>query len=97
MDIIIRNEKIKSSDSEALIDIGIYFVENYNFEKQKLEFISRSEEIGDLSKLYGHVDVDVKGEVYQGNTSTRSEEHTSELQSRGHLVCRLLLEKKKIK
>src|SRR5439155_21543940 len=25
----------------------------------------------------------------------RSEEHTSELQSRGHLVCRLLLEKKK--
>src|SRR6266508_744683 len=27
--------------------------------------------------------------------SSRSEEHTSELQSRGHLVCRLLLEKKK--
>src|SRR3989442_2970848 len=26
----------------------------------------------------------------------RSEEHTSELQSRPHLVCRLLLEKKKI-
>src|SRR2546422_7580534 len=29
--------------------------------------------------------------------STRSEEHTSELQSRLHLVCRLLLEKKKKK
>src|SRR5690625_6005794 len=28
-------------------------------------------------------------------SQTRSEEHTSELQSRGHLVCRLLLEKKK--
>src|SRR5437870_9212441 len=28
-------------------------------------------------------------------TGSRSEEHTSELQSRGHLVCRLLLEKKK--
>src|SRR5690625_6483881 len=27
---------------------------------------------------------------------SRSEEHTSELQSRGHIVCRLLLEKKKI-
>src|SRR5690625_5851271 len=27
--------------------------------------------------------------------AVRSEEHTSELQSRGHLVCRLLLEKKK--
>src|SRR5439155_6557221 len=30
------------------------------------------------------------------DVSTRSEEHTSELQSRGHLVCRLPLEKKKI-
>src|SRR3989442_4829065 len=29
--------------------------------------------------------------------SARSEEHTSELQSRPHLVCRLLLEKKKKK
>src|SRR5207253_7559841 len=31
--------------------------------------------------------------IYPGEV--RSEEHTSELQSRGHLVCRLLLEKKK--
>src|SRR5439155_14050824 len=31
------------------------------------------------------------------NFNGRSEEHTSELQSRGHLVCRLLLEKKKKK
>src|SRR5207253_3810150 len=30
-------------------------------------------------------------------SNIRSEEHTSELQSRGHLVCRLLLEKKKKK
>src|SRR5690625_6935055 len=28
----------------------------------------------------------------RGRASARSEEHTSELQSRGHLVCRLLLE-----
>src|SRR2546421_4555418 len=31
------------------------------------------------------------------DASVRSEEHTSELQSRSDLVCRLLLEKKKIK
>src|SRR2546422_7322115 len=35
-------------------------------------------------------------EIVQGPVS-RSEEHTSELQSRLHLVCRLLLEKKKKK
>src|SRR2546429_6464562 len=34
--------------------------------------------------------------IYQGDwLAVRSEEHTSELQSRLHLVCRLLLEKKK--
>src|SRR5690625_6729087 len=31
--------------------------------------------------------------TYVATFSERSEEHTSELQSRGHLVCRLLLEK----
>src|SRR5439155_26908498 len=30
----------------------------------------------------------------ESRSGARSEEHTSELQSRGHLVCRLLLEKK---
>src|SRR5690625_5305929 len=39
-----------------------------------------------MATLPANTDKDVK---------TRSEEHTSELQSRGHLVCRLLLEKKK--
>src|SRR3989442_11485326 len=34
--------------------------------------------------------------VGAGKILRRSEEHTSELQSRPHLVCRLLLEKKKV-
>src|SRR2546429_5409791 len=38
--------------------------------------------VGDVSRVARHVE-------------DRSEEHTSELQSRLHLVCRLLLEKKK--
>src|SRR5690554_7153742 len=33
--------------------------------------------------------------IHEEKVYTRSEEHTSELQSRPHLVCRLLLEKKK--
>src|SRR5439155_478289 len=35
-----------------------------------------------------------RGTPYFITLNLRSEEHTSELQSRGHLVCRLLLEKK---
>src|SRR5690625_6128624 len=37
----------------------------------------------------------VEADESTGTRLPRSEEHTSELQSRGHLVCRLLLEKKK--
>src|SRR2546422_3423842 len=46
------------------------------------------------------IEISKKTKINQGNLSRtfkrwRSEEHTSELQSRLHLVCRLLLEKKK--
>src|SRR5690554_7028715 len=39
--------------------------------------------------------LDGRGRVARLPGPPRSEEHTSELQSRPHLVCRLLLEKKK--
>src|SRR5690625_5515055 len=39
---------------------------------------------------------DIAHPINSNMRGKRSEEHTSELQSRGHLVCRLLLEKKKI-
>src|SRR5690625_5517867 len=42
------------------------------------------------SRLQRHAEKAVQDKI----TEFRSEEHTSELQSRGHLVCRLLLEKK---
>src|SRR5690625_6692924 len=50
---------------------------------------------------YGSVLLDISHQEFQQILDNprlyyfRSEEHTSELQSRGHLVCRLLLEKKK--
>src|SRR5437870_13791677 len=42
-----------------------------------------------------HQHHDGNGRRHVAQAAGRSEEHTSELQSRGHLVCRLLLEKKK--
>src|SRR2546422_6529513 len=56
--------------------------------------------IGDLPRTVGEVGVELAlllqlHEVLADIEGMRSEEHTSELQSRLHLVCRLLLEKKK--
>src|SRR5439155_2093028 len=51
-----------------------------------------------LIDLKRHPELDHDEEIWVAFTERivlgRSEEHTSELQSRGHLVCRLLLEKK---
>src|SRR5439155_11925987 len=44
---------------------------------------------------FGGTDCGANASRYPSGCPDRSEEHTSELQSRGHLVCRLLLEKKK--
>src|SRR5690554_7640332 len=47
-------------------------------------------------QLREDVDIDMLIDIVAGSIFyQRSEEHTSELQSRPHLVCRLLLEKKK--
>src|SRR5690625_5369924 len=54
------------------------------------DFIEQSGLAGRISSALADLDTDDTRALEK----TRSEEHTSELQSRGHLVCRLLLEKK---
>src|SRR5690625_6180483 len=53
------------------------------------------EELIDLVSDDGNI-YSVPVNVHRGDPVFRSEEHTSELQSRGQLVCRLLLEKKHV-
>src|SRR5699024_12115216 len=73
-----------------------------------IEFFGQAEVIGFTQYVYGQVkeifpndyDTEVTISSSDGEESLifrRSEEHTSELQSRFDLVCRLLLEKKKHK
>src|SRR5687768_18219771 len=50
-----------------------------------------------VTVLSDPVCLDLRMSKFLSQPSQRSEEHTSELQSRLHLVCRLLLEKKKKK
>src|SRR3712207_7093930 len=56
------------------------------------EDVARSHDARDL--LGGGVATQRGGRAAVGGHRLRSEEHTSELQSRQYLVCRLLLEKK---
>src|SRR5436305_8827517 len=48
-----------------------------------------------IKRIVGRLSRGAEGRIKSSYDYGRSEEHTSELQSRPHLVCRLLLEKKK--
>src|SRR5690625_770630 len=97
-----------SMSSTRTVDFD-YFVENINNTNfiLKATFLNFSEsfkaptgETISFNTAQGrpaNEDVAKNWSIYKaisGQSFTRSEEHTSELQSRGHLVCRLLLEKK---
>src|SRR3712207_8247497 len=57
------------------------------------DFLARAEELVDLSLRTARGEIRPVAGLFDCRT-VRSEEHTSELQSRQYLVCRLLLEKK---
>src|SRR5690625_5523474 len=69
---------------DDLLHIDMYIIVSYGTKISEIAHNVQSQVKYNLNKSLG-LDID------------RSEEHTSELQSRGHLVCRLLLEKKKKK
>src|SRR5690625_51856 len=64
------------------------------FEKSGIDGLLEFNYRGRQQRLDDHEVDCLKKELDQNLYVSRSEEHTSELQSRGHLVCRLLLEKK---
>src|SRR5690625_7029609 len=76
----VTSEEMQQAGKIYLASMGIYIFNK----KTLLRLFSENPEATDFGK-----------EIIPKAIEDRSEEHTSELQSRGHLVCRLLLEKKK--
>src|SRR5690625_6656313 len=76
----VRRQEISDYMGSAIADGDIRESAAYDDARQQQS--SNEARIADLEEIIARA------------TVVRSEEHTSELQSRGHLVCRLLLEKK---
>src|SRR5258705_672680 len=70
---------------------SVFVIEAVSVIIQVLSFKLTGKRIFAMSPLHHHFEL----VGWKENTVIRSEEHTSELQSLRHLVCRLLLEKKK--
>src|SRR5690554_7625251 len=73
-------------------ELGFFFSEEHN---ERLKGVSRMRSLEILLEVGGIEKSPEEKEKLAARKNQRSEEHTSELQSRPHLVCRLLLEKKK--
>src|SRR5690625_1094848 len=86
----IRNTD-RAAEQNVLACLRHGAVSSRNHQNSAVHLSSTGNHVLDVVSVTGAVNVSV---VTLGRL-VRSEEHTSELQSRGHLVCRLLLEKKK--
>src|SRR5690625_6351996 len=74
-----------------------YKESNYEYEPKDIDIIRNTIAAIEPEKMYDCVPLtaykDYDGFRWEWEYGTRSEEHRSELQSRGHLVCRRRLEK----
>src|SRR5258708_23850740 len=91
---VVIHEKLAQGTS---VEIRFHNAEDLEANKTKIRY--KEVEIGDVRDIHVSKDrkeVDVTAIIHRDASEyLRSEEHTSELQSPDHLVCRLLLEKKK--
>src|SRR5690625_1225359 len=86
--------RANSSRLLANANVSAYIAER--MEELKTERVADQQEIMEFLTSVIRGEVEEPTPILSGEgKQKRSEEHTSELQSRGHLVCRLLLEKKK--
>src|SRR5687767_15186979 len=89
LDAIIAQDKHARVACETILTTGIAFVAG---EISTKAYVEIPDIIREVIKDVGYTDASWGFDYH-----TRSEEHTSELQSLAYLVCRLLLEKKKNK
>src|SRR5438874_2937377 len=81
--------------AECGAKIGVHYYKNIDAANDTLAKVRERRSDGFIVQADVNRTDDIRGMMDHVKSEFRSEEHTSELQSRRDLVCRLLLEKKK--
>src|SRR5690625_6415831 len=89
-----ENTKGEEDGEEEIEVAGEDIADKFSALRKITNKLKQPKEKKDLSAETEYTFAEEQDNFNEGE-NVRSEEHTSELQSRGHLVCRLLLEKKK--
>ena len=66
LDIILHNVSVQNGENSSIVDLGIYFEDEYNEELNLVEQIAKFIEIGDLRKFIGHLEIDAEKQIYKG-------------------------------
>ncbi len=67
LDRIYRKVKIKKNNSKFFVDIGLMYIEKFNFLNEKIEYYFRIVDIGDLSMFFSYEEIISVGKEYHGN------------------------------
>src|SRR5690625_6045070 len=92
---IANRESLPGIRKQELHDACEYLGIDYQmlgYRDKAMEFENQAKMAEHIKSILEEINPSVVVTHYPGHGVHRSEEHTSELQSRGHLVCRLLLE-----
>ena len=65
LDIILHNVSVQNGENSSIVDLGIYFEDEYNEELNLVEQIAKFIEIGDLRKFIGHLEIDAEKHIYK--------------------------------
>lgn len=66
LDIIVHHVQIRNGENSSVVDLGIYFEDEYNEQANSVEQIAKISEIGDLRKFIGHLEIDAEKQLYKG-------------------------------
>jgi len=67
LDLVLRNVKVIANGNESLVDLGIYYEDVYHADLNDVLEKGIIQEVGDLRKFIGHIDMDMQGAEFKSD------------------------------